>query len=146
MRTSWSAALAVVLVLLAGCRPTGVDIPPGSESLEPCPIRQIAVETLEELGAPGCDLAGSTLAFDDPLALKIMDGRTAEIGPVGNAPRYGGPATNPDNSPGDLHVTNWGVPGVAVTVVAEKRIMSMWASTSEAEELERKSLRQAGIE
>lgn len=126
------AAFSGALCACAG--PTGVTIPPGSDQLKQCEPKALDVETLSSLGEPGCDLVGSTVRLPDGTALQID-----EVGVVASheSPRDAGTT--------ETLVVNWGVPGVAVSEIDENRLITQWASSTDAAELQRQQLLLEGV-
>lgn len=124
MRGAWLIA-AATLMALTGCStlldPQGVLVPPGHESLRPCPIRVIAADDLDAQGEPGCDLTGSSIAID------VMNFEIATIGAsVGHCPSTGL----------EYQWNNWGIPGVGVAKIVDGQLVTIWASTPQAKNLQ----------
>lgn len=103
----------------------GVTVPPGFEDLSPCAPTRIAIESLESVGHPGCDLTGSTLT--------VSGWPEAVIPGVGEAFSQG------DGTGRELMISNWGIPGVGVAEVSEGVLVDLWA-TPEANDLQRQQL------
>jgi|EndMetStandDraft_3_1072993.scaffolds.fasta_scaffold439665_2 hypothetical protein len=135
-----SAGLAVAF-LLTGCQSAGVTVPPGGQDLKPCAFaRVIAVEDLEKIGKPGCDMAGTTIRFPD--------GTNGMVGSIGANKSWSYSA-----SPGDAEIpthftmVNWGVPGVAVAEHNRGGWMNtIWANSTEASDLLFEALRKDGVQ
>ena len=121
----------MVATLLSGCAAGGVSIPEGNENLQPCQHRVIPAAELSTLGEPGCDLEGSSVT--------TPDGRARAIGEVGGvaSTSFGDPARNNEAS---TLIANWGVPGVAVSLITREGTET-WARTETARELQKKQLR-----
>lgn len=144
------AAVALAAIVgatsLTGCRPQGVDIPKGSENLQPCPQREIRVEDLPQIGKPGCDLAFSTVEFEGEYfdyAAGGGGGASVEIGPVGH---ISSPMKVVDGKTREVIVVNWGVPGVGVASIEDGKLRAIWATSPEAEELQYRQLEVEGID
>jgi hypothetical protein len=115
-----------LLSAVAGCAGgRGVNVPLGSEELDQCPPRSIAVEDLHEIGEPGCNLVGSSLIFPD--------GQTLSIYGVGEtfSSSYSGAGEH------DNVVVNWGIPGVGAYTQLGDELVDLWATSDEAERLQR---------
>ena len=128
--------LVAATALLSSCAAEGgrgVPVPTGAELLDQCAPETLRVEDLASRGEPGCDLIGSSVY--------IQDGPTLEIRGVGGASSY------QDSSTGSVEylMVNWGVPGIAVSVVEEGRLIDLWASSASAEKLQRQQLSLQGI-
>ncbi|MBS3182381.1 hypothetical protein [Leucobacter manosquensis] len=114
---------------LFGCAPKGVDVPERFQDLPRCSLVKIKIEDLAASGAPGCDLEGSEVIAPDGLVLGI--------GPVGDVTELS--FSSSDNSAErTFMIVNWGVPGVAVSATHEES--QIWASTPEAEKLQKRQL------
>ncbi len=117
----------VLVCFLPTCAPKGVMIPPGSDTLNPCPAREIRVEELESIGAPGCNLQGSTIVFPDGKLMPVV-----AVGEVWSAGIY----TENETSDDKYHVTNWGVPGIAASIREESGAYKTWATSDAARKLQ----------
>lgn len=93
------------------------------------------MEDLGRAGAPGCDLAGSSLSLPDGMGTVTIPG----AGEVFSQQTAGTGAPQ-------LLVVNWGVPGVGVATIGGGRLVDLWASTEEAADLQRQQLSVEGIE
>ncbi len=122
-----ATALLISLGMLSACATTGnsVHIPPGSEELEQCPPTIIDAEKLSALGEPGCDLVESTVLLPNGTSMEIDDvgvslvkERTSESGT-------------------EYVIMNWGIPGVAVSVMEADEVVSQWHTSADAAELQR---------
>ncbi|MGO1770115.1 MAG: hypothetical protein ACTHZX_09185 [Microbacterium sp.] len=125
--TAVSSCVAAGL-LLCGCAPEGTTEPTDDGDLETCPVRTIAVEDLEDMGEPGCDLTGTALVFDDGVEMTI-DG----IGATQAQTEHVGQTQQVDIK---RVVVNWGLSGVAATKIERGEPVRSWASTPEALELQ----------
>lgn len=115
-------------------QPTGVDVPLGFEALRPCPEQRLHVEELHRVGAPGCDLEGSSLIFPGGTAMTI-----AEVGGVlGEQPN-----ATAENL--EMMSVNWGVPGVGAALIRDGRAIKVWATSDEALKLQWEALRVDGF-
>ena len=135
-RVSLILMAAGLMVTLLGCGGggAGVSIPPGSDAREQCPPRSIAVEDLRAIGEPGCDLVGSSLTFPDGASLPIN-----AVGEV---------FSSSDSSDGDHEhlIVNWGIPGVGVFTRDGNELLDLWATSDEAEHLQRQQAEIEGVE
>ena len=129
MRFGWATATALTLSLtLSGClQARGVVLPPGSEHLTPCPITQISIDELSEIGEPGCDLTGSSVTFPD-------GSPQLTIASIGAAFSQG------DGTGRETVITNWGIPGIGVAVIEDHRLVHMWATGPAALDLQKQQL------
>ena len=80
------------------------------------------------MGAPGCDLEGSKVAFPD--------GRSVIVSGIGHVHTQG--SFGPSGQTSEVHVVNWGTPGVGVTATLGDGKEEIWASTDEALQLQRR--------
>lgn len=123
-------SVGALLLLLSGCSPGETlipQIPEGHESLEICPERDISVEELTSIGEPGCNLVGSTVVFPD--------GFTADVGAVGGITGTDAYHDGETNPPVNYRVANFGIPGIAVSVITYGENPEMWATSDEAMQL-----------
>lgn len=123
--TRWSVSVAAAVVLalcLAGCQAGGVEVPPGAEQLSPCEISEIPIDELDEMGTPECDLAGSSLVLSDGTPTIMI-------------PAVGAAFSQGDGNGREFRIVNWGVPGVHVAAIEGDRLVGLWASGPEAEDL-----------
>lgn len=124
-----------LMVAVVGCSGggAGVSIPLGFEDLDQCPPRSIAVEDLRAIGEPGCDLVGSSVTFPDGVSLPIYD-----VGEV---------FSSSDSSAGGHEhlIVNWGFPGVGVLTRDGDELLDLWATSDEAEHLQREQARIEGV-
>lgn len=124
-----------LLCVTAGCGDSGrgVSIPLGSEELDQCLPRSIAVEDLREIGEPGCDLVGSSLIFPDGQSLQIYG--------VGEAfsSSYSGAGEH------DHLIVNWGIPGVGAFTRLGNDLLGLWATSEEAERLQHEQAKIEGL-
>lgn len=128
------AGVIAVVLLCSGCSGggVGVDVPAGSDDLEPCKVVTLVVDDLAADAAPGCNLEGSFLTFPGPVRLGI--------------PAVGDVVVHEHTGDVSYHLVNWGVPGVgAATVDADNRVIDLWGSTSEAVELQKEQLRISAV-
>ncbi len=131
-----ATALLISIGMLSACATTGtsVSIPMGSEELEQCPPTIIDAEELSSLGEPGCNLVASTVL--------LPNGRSMEIGDVGDST-----VKERASEPGiEYVVMNWGIPGVAVSVIEVDQVVSQWQTSADAAELQRQLLLISGYE
>ncbi|MGL3149572.1 hypothetical protein ACSS7Z_04355 [Microbacterium sp. A82] len=133
------AALSMVTIAgslsaCAGATGHGVTIPPGADKLVQCPPAPIDATDLSSQGDPGCDLVGSLV--------RLPDGTSLEVREVGAVAWHQSSDTNLN----EYTIVNWGVPGVGISIVKEGRLVDLWASSADAEELQREQLRVEGIE
>ena len=138
---STAAAALLVVGLLTGCQSTGVDVPHGWQKLELCTsARPVAVEDLRKMGAPGCNMAGTSVEFPD--------GSTQKVGSVGANKGWSYEAS-PGEATIPLHFTmvNWGVPGIAVAEHSrEGGIHTIWANSTKASDLLFELLEASGVQ
>ncbi len=132
-------ALPVVAMagLLSACIAKGgqgVTVPAGADLLEQCAPELLSVEDLASRGEPGCDLVGSSVY--------IPDGPTLDVWQVGTAFSHQSSSTGSV----EYQILNWGIPGIAVSTVDDGRLIDLWASSAEAEELQRQQLSLDGID
>lgn len=113
---------AVLAFCLAGCQPKGVEIPPGAEHLSPCGITEIPIEDLDGASAPECNLAGSSLAFSDGTPTIMI-------------PTVGAAFSQGDGNGREFRIVNWGASGVHVAAIEDDRLVSLWVSSPEAQDL-----------
>lgn len=114
---------------LAACAAggAGITVPPGHERLAPCGPRQISVDELRSIGAPGCDPQGWNLAFPDGMVIGV-----AAVGDV---------FTSSDPVRGhEYSVVNWGLPGVGAATIRDGRIAETWSSSPDADDLQHRQL------
>ncbi|WP_431075592.1 hypothetical protein [Microbacterium phyllosphaerae] len=104
------------------------------------------ISALPELGAPGCDLVGSTLTFEE------LEGRfdTEAVTYPGGIPSLTITAVGATFAQGDGHrrelmMVNWGVPGVAVALIDNGQLVEVWASSDAALDLHLEALEADGI-
>lgn len=124
-----AAVVTLVAVMFAATACTGgqgVTVPPGYEDLTPCSPTRIPIESLERVGEPGCDLAGSSLTVDGWPEVMI--------------PRVGEAFSQGDGTGRELMISNWGIPGVGVAEVSDRVLVDLWATTPEANVLQRQQL------
>lgn len=128
------AVVVAVGLLLPGCAAggRGVTVPPGWDELEECDVMSVAAEDLAREGAPACDLAGSSLSFPSGMGMVTIP----EVGEVFSRQVSGEP---------QILVVNWGVPGVGAASIDDGRVVDVWASTAEAEDLQRQQLSVEGV-
>ncbi len=128
-------AAAGLLLLVVGCSASGagVSVPPGFDDLDQCPPRSIAVDDLREIGEPGCNLIGSSLVFPDGVSLPV-----SAVGEV---------FSSRNSSAGDHEhlIVNWGIPGVAAVTSDGGELLDLWASSDEAEQLQREQAKIEGL-
>lgn len=132
-----------VVLILSGCQAQsgGVTIPSGSEDLPPCPVQRIPVEELSALGKPGCDLAGTSLVFENEAAgFAVGPPSTDSSGPTLTVPAAGAVFSQGNGEGRELLVINWGVPGVGVAAIEDERLLSIWASSDAALDLQHQQL------
>lgn len=123
------------MVALVGCSGggSGVSVPPGFDGLDQCPPRSIAVEDLRAIGEPGCDLVGSSLTFPDGVSLPIY-----AVGEVFSS--------SDSSARDDEHlIVNWGIPGVGVFTRDGDELLDLWATSDEAEHLQREQAKIEGV-
>lgn len=128
-------AAAGSLVALVGCGGGGADVsvPLGFEDLDQCPPRSIAVEDLPEIGEPGCDLVGSSLTFPDGVSLPIY-----AVGEVFSS-------SHPSAGDHEHLIVNWGVPGVGAFTKDGDELLELWATSDQAEHLQREQAKIEGV-
>lgn len=128
------AGVIAVVLLCSGCSGggVGVDVPAGSDDLEPCTVVTLVVDDLAADKAPGCNLEGSFLTFPGSVRLGI--------------PAVGDVVVHEGAGDVSYHLVNWGVPGVgAATVDADDHVVDLWGSTPEAVELQKEQLRISAV-
>lgn len=145
-----SAATICVIVgaAITGCgtSPQGVIVPQGADDLPMCPLTQLSLSELAIGGAPGCDLEGSTIGFDELEGKFSFEAlREINIPPSLTITAVGASFSQDDAHGRELIVVNWGVPGVAVALVDNGRLVDIWASSSEARDLHQMTLDQSGV-
>lgn len=127
--------LMVVLAsaLLAGCSDysgqTSATVPPGWESLKPCNYgRTISVEEFSKIGRPGCNMKGTTIRFSNGGCYQLVsDGYSS----------WGFPSSGGGDHADQFSMSNWGVPGVAVSEFDRKdRLRKIWATSKQAYNLQ----------
>ena len=135
MRIGWATVTALTLSLtLSGClQARGVVLPPGSEDLAPCPITQISIDELSEVGEPGCDLTGSSVTFPD-------GSPQLTIASIGAAFSQG------DGTGRETVITNCGIPGIGVAVIEHHRLVHLWATGPAALDLQKQQLEVDNVE
>lgn len=134
--TLGATAMVVSIGMLSACvaADRGVTIPPGYDQLEQCVPTTIDAEELSSLGEPGCDLVGS--------AVLLPDGTSLDINEVGVVSAFGGAS-----EPATEHIlVNWGIPGVAVSVIKAERLVDQWQTSPGAAELQRQQLLISGYD
>lgn len=120
---------------LAACstEPSGVLLPPGSESLPLCEPGPLHVDDLATIGIPGCNLQGSALIFPDGSTVTIEEpGWSYAVEP------------HAERSDVVFTVVNWGVPGIGAAHINAGVIQRVWATSTDALTLQREALRQDG--
>lgn len=123
------AAIVTATALLAGCSsPEGVTVPRVPDGFVACEVRSVSVTSVDGAGAAECDLAGSILA--------LSDGTSVTVPPVGSVFVSQGPS----DTARAYHLVNWGVAGLGVALVEERRATRIWASTPDARDLQEKQL------
>jgi hypothetical protein len=128
-----TAALALVAALIVGCAGgRGVTIPPGSDDLPVC-TRVLDAERLADIPAGDCDLRGSSA--------NSPDGTIVTVPPVGAVFSHSD-ARDVDQ---EYRINNWGVPGIAMTLVRRGAVVGTWAMSPEAESLERQAIELDGL-
>lgn len=126
-----TVATALLTGALASCGGgQGVTIPNGSEELTRCDPQSISLADLAGDGEPGCDLEGSSVRASDGTILSIFE--------VGAVRAYQGDGY-------EYTIVNWGVPGVGVSAVDDGTLVDVWASTDDAEVLQREQVRLDGV-
>ncbi len=120
-------------LLLASCATggQGVSVPEGWERLPKCPAATIAAEDLSTSASTDCDLEGSTVT--------LPDGTELAIGAVGDV------RTHSQGDGTTSVVVNWGTPGAAVYAADGRRLMNVWSTSDEADELQREQARIDGV-
>lgn len=114
----------VALLLVVGCSgERGVAVPPVPENFVSCEFRLIQAEELSGYGDPGCDLEGSSIVFSR--------GEYLEIGHIGSR----GGTVLPSRQTREIRSTNWGTPGVGVTIV-DRGSVEIFGMTPQATALE----------
>lgn len=74
------------------------------------------------MGTPECDLAGSSLVLSDGTPTIMI-------------PAVGAAFSQGDGNGREFRIVNWGVAGVHVAAIEGDRLVGLWASGPEAEDL-----------
>lgn len=142
------AACMLAAPVLTGCGESrGVTIPPGYDNLATCASSELPISALADEGAPGCDLEGSTITFDELEGRFDVDViRTNPDGvPALTITSVGASFAQGDGQGRELLMVNWGIPGVGVALIDNGELAEIWASTDEALELHRLAVQSEGI-
>ncbi len=122
-RSLFIGVTIVAMVLLNGCSPRGVDIPPEARDIRSCEPRSepYRVEEIGNSDRAVCDLAGMMIVFPDGFemaapALGVTRGRSTWKG-NDNAPAY--------------HVFNFGAFGLVAGKLSADGERSEWWGTEE---------------
>ena len=104
-------------------------------------MTQIPIGDLAAMGKPGCDLAGTSLTFaDETLAFAVGPPTADGSAPTLTVPSVGAVFSQGDGDGRELLVVNWGVPGVGVAAIEDRRLLAIWASSDSALDLQRQQL------
>lgn len=151
IRIVGSLAVCMIAVsALTGCIGSrGVTVPPGYDALSTCTLTELPVSGLVNEGAPGCDLEGSSITFEDEDLEGRFDIDTIRTNPDG-APALtisavGATSANEDGQGRALLMVNWGLPGVGVALIDNGEVVEIWASTDDALNLHRQQVEAEGI-